>query len=195
MTIVRSDQLDITEALVLVIDIQEKLVPMIRHYESIVSACVKLLEGVRPFDLPVLATEQYPKGLGFTVKPIQRLLETASATVLEKPTFSAWVHEPVREALLKLERAQIIVTGIESHVCVQQTVLDLLSRDYDVFVCADAVGSRGRTDHETALRRMAQAGAFVTTVESVLFELCHRCDTPQFKSLIEVIKATPPTNV
>jgi len=194
MTIVRSDQLDAPEALVLVIDIQEKLVPLIRHHESMVATCAKLLEGVRPFDLPVVATQQYPKGLGCTVRPIQRLLETAAATILEKPTFSAWAHEPVREVLLQLDRTQIIVAGIESHVCVQQTVLDLLSRDYNVFVCADAVGSRGRIDHDTALRRMTQAGAFVTTVESVLFELCHRCDTPQFKSLIEVIKATPPTS-
>ncbi len=72
--------------------------------------------------------------------------------------------------------------------------LDLISRDYDVFVCADAVGSRGRIDYERSLERMRQEGAFVTTVESVLFELCNRCDTPQFKAMLEVIKQMPPTD-
>ena len=82
--------------------------------------------------------------------------------------------------------------GIEAHVCVQQTVLDLVTMDYDVFVCADGIGSRSDFDYDVALHRMRQEGAFVTTVEAVLFELCNRCDTDEFKAMLEVIKASPP---
>jgi isochorismate hydrolase len=188
----RADQLDADRAMVLVVDVQEKLVPLVRHHDRMIADATKLLDGLRIFELPVVATEQYPKGLGRTVEEVRRCLEASDATVLEKPTFSAWAHPAVRDAILSVDRPQIVMMGIEAHVCVQQTTLDLLSRDYDVFVCADAVGSRGRIDYELSLDRMRQGGAFVTTVESVLFELCNRCDTPQFKTMIEVIKKTPP---
>lgn len=188
----RASALDVDRAMVLLIDVQEKLLPLIRGHERIVIACCKLLEGVRVFDLPVLATEQYPRGLGPTHPPLAQRLHAAGAGVLEKPTFSAWGHKPVRNALRELDRTQIIVAGIEAHVCVLQTALDLWTTDYDVFVCADAVGSRGACDYEQALARLRQEGVYVGTVESMLFELCQRCDTPQFKRLIEVIKAYPP---
>lgn len=190
--IMRADQLDIARALVLVIDVQDKLVPHIRHHKRTTAASRKLLDGARIFNLPVVATEQYPKGLGSTIKPIARCLEAAGATILEKPTFSAWAHPPLRDVFVDLDRPQIIVIGVETHVCVQQTVLDLLSRDYDVFVCADATGSRGATDHKLGLQRMRHSGALVTTVESALFELCGRCDTTEFKAMIEIIKTIPP---
>lgn len=189
----RPDQLDIDRAMVLVIDVQEKLLPSIDGGEAVIAAGLKLLEGAAVFELPVLVTEQYPKGLGPTHATIRAALVQSRANVLEKPTFSAWADVKVREALLALDRPQIIVTGIETHVCVQQTALDLRSRDYDVFVCADAVGSRGRVDHEVALDRMRQAAVCVTTVESVMFELCQRCDTARFKAMLEVIKANPPS--
>jgi len=191
----RPDQLDVERAMVLVIDLQEKLLPSIAGSEGVVAAGWKLLEGAKVFDLPVLVTEQYPKGLGPTHATIRDVFAKNRAQVLEKPTFSAWADANVREALLALDRPQIIVTGIETHVCVQQTALDLRSRDYDVFVCADAVGSRGRVDHEVALDRMQQAGVLVTTVESVLFELCRRCDTARFKAMLEVIKRFSPHDV
>jgi len=188
----RPNQLVPARACVLVIDVQDKLLPLIRRYEQITQACVKLLRGAPIFSVPVVVTEQYPKGLGGTVGPVREACRAASAPVIEKPTFSAWAEPAVREALVKLDRPQIIVIGIEAHVCVQQTTLDLVSRDYDVFVCADAIGSRGPVDYDRALERMRQEGAWVTTVESVLFELCHRCDTPEFKRMLEVIKASPP---
>lgn len=190
----RANQLDVDRAFVLVIDLQEKLLPHIPHAERIVATALKLLDGVRVFELPVLATEQYPKGLGPTHPAIREALQAGRATLLEKPTFSACGHQPLRDALNAIDRPQAIVIGIEAHVCVQQTTLDLLAMDYDVFICADAVGSRGGVDCETSLARMRHEGAFVTTVESVLFELCERCDTVRFKQLIEVIKATPPAD-
>ena len=188
----RANQLDADRAFVLAIDLQEKLLPLIRHHQRIVSACRKLLEGTRIFELPALATEQYPKGIGRTHEDVRSALEASRARFLEKLTFSAWAESTVREAILAVDRPQVIVLGIEAHVCVQQTTLDLASRDYDVFVCADAVGSRGAMDYEQSLARMRQEGAWVTTVEAVLFELCNRCDIPRFKALSRIIKTMPP---
>ncbi len=186
----RANQLDVDRAFVLVIDLQEKLVPLVRDHEQVVAAGAKLLDCVPIFELPVLATEQYPKGLGRTVQALGGRLEKNNATVIEKAAFSAWAQPEVRKAILTMDRPQVVLIGIEAHICIQQTTLDLISRDYDVFVCADAVGSRGRIDYEQALERMRKEGAFVTTVESVLFELCNRCDTAQFKTMLEVLKTS-----
>lgn len=188
----RANQLDVGRAFLLAIDLQEKLLPLIPGHEGIIRATRKLLDGCRIFEIPVLATEQYPKGIGVTHPGVRGPLSESRARFIEKLTFSAWAETAVRDALLALDRPQVVVVGIEAHVCVQQTVLDLVSRDYDVYVCADAIGSRGAKDYELALDRMRQEGAWVTTVESVLFELCQRCDTPRFKELSPVIKAHPP---
>ncbi len=190
----RPNQLDADRACVLVIDVQEKLLPLVRHHDGIVSATKKLLTAAPIFELPVIVTEQYPRGIGHTVEAISACLQNGRDSMIEKSAFSAWAEASVREAILAADRPQVIITGIETHVCVQQTALDMVSRDYDVYVCADAVGSRGRTDHERALERMRQDGAWVTTVESVLFELCGRCDAPRFKAMLEVIKRFPPAS-
>lgn len=188
----RADGLNIDRAMVLVVDFQSALLPSIRGHQLVVDAARKLLAGVGVFSMPVLATEQYPAGLGATVEPIAKCMKMCDARVYEKLTFSCCGEDAVRDALREIDRPQVIVSGIESHVCVQQTVLDLLAMDYQVFVCADAVGSRGRMDFERSLRRMEQAGAFVTTVESVLFELCERCGSERFKGLLKVIKSFGP---
>lgn len=184
----RPNQLDVDRAFVLVIDLQEKLLPLVRHHDGIIAAGRKLLDASRIFELPVLATEQNPRGIGRTDQSIRTCLEASRALVLTKMTFSAWAEPAVREAILGVDRPQVVMIGIEAHVCIQQTALDLSSRDYDVFVCADAVGSRGRIDYEQSLERMRQEGVWVTTVEGVLFELCNRCDTSQFKAMLEIIK-------
>lgn len=191
----RPNQVDPDRVFALVIDMQEKLLPLIRNHERIIESTKELLCGISIFHLPVLATEQYAKGLGRTVGPLKEPLAKAKAGMLDKPTFSAWAHPPVRDAILQIDRPQVIIAGIEAHICIEQTALDLLARDFEVFVCADAVSSRSRLDLETALERLRTEGAVVTTVESLLFELCHRCDTPQFKAMIEIIKANPPADV
>jgi len=188
----RPSQADPDRAFVLVIDMQEKLLPTVRNQDRVIAAARKLLRAVRPFHLPVLATEQYPLGLGKTDRLIGRPLEEIEAPVIPKMTFSAWAEPTVREAIIGIDRPQVIIVGVETHVCVQQTVLDMLSRDYGVFVCADAVGSRGRNDYERSLERMRQEGAWVTTTESVLFELCGRCDAAAFKAMLELVKQNPP---
>lgn len=178
--------------MVLVVDMQEKLLPLIRKRKRIVAVTQNLLDGAKLFDLPVIATQQYPKGIGATVAPVAEKLAACDAKTIEKSTFSVWGEPAAREAILAVDRLQVLVCGIEAHVCVQQTVLDLLSRDYQVFVFADAIGSRGKVDYKSALGRMRQAGAFVTTVESALFELCSRCDSEKFKGLLDIVKRFPP---
>lgn len=187
----RANRLDADRTLLLLIDVQEKLLPLIDRHEAVVTATRKLLAGLGPFAVPVVVTEQYPRGLGTTVAAVREALP-ATASVVEKPTFSACGTANVREAMDRHDRTKIIVAGIEAHVCVLQTALDLRVMDYDVFVCADAVGSRGRVDYDIALDRMRQEGVIVTTVESALFEICERCDTAPFKQMIDVIKASPP---
>ena len=191
----RADKLDVERAMVLEIDLQTALLPSIHHSADVIAQSCKLLAGAQVFELPVLATEQYPKGIGATEPGVRAALDAAGAQVLEKLTFSAADEPAVRAELRRIDRPQVIVLGIEAHVCVQQSVLDLRAQDFQVFVCADAAGSRSPLDYEHALARMQQAGAAVTTVESVLFELCNRCDTARFKALLPVIKATPPVDM
>ncbi len=188
----RANQLQADRAFVLVVDIQEKLLPAILHHEFVVSASCKLLNAVSVFKLPVIVTEQYPQGLGKTDARIVSCLEKCIAQTLEKATFSVCDEPTVRSAINKLDKPQVIVIGIEAHVCVQQSTLDLCAQDFDVFVCADAISSRGNTDYKISLARMRQEGAIVTTVESVLFEMCNRCDNDEFKNMLKVIKAMPP---
>jgi nicotinamidase-related amidase len=188
----RSDQLDVDQAMVLVVDIQAKLLPLIHKRKRIIAMTQSLLDGAKLFDLPVIATEQYPKGIGATVGEVAEKLTACDAKTVEKSTFSVWGQQAARDAIITANRQQVLVCGIEAHVCVQQTVLDLLSRDYMVFVLSDAIGSRGKVAYKTAITRMTQAGAFVTTVESALFELCNRCDAEKFKGLLEIVKQFPP---
>ncbi|MCG3130349.1 MAG: putative hydrolase YcaC [Phycisphaerae bacterium] len=175
-----------------VIDVQEKLMPAIRDAARVLEGVRQLVRGARVFDLPILVTEQYPRGLGGTDASVLEALSGSGAKVLEKPSFSACGTPQVRDALRASERTQVLVAGVETHVCILQSALDLACQDYDVFVCADAVGSRGALSHETALDRMRQAGVRVTTVESALFELCERCDAERFKPMLELVKAVPP---
>ncbi len=186
------NRLDPDRAMLLVIDYQSKLLPFIHDRDPILDAAKLLFKGTAIFNLPILVTEQYPKGIGHTDESLAAILTEQNATTLEKMAFSSCGESAVRDKLREIDRPQVIVCGIEAHVCVQQTVLDLTQMDYDVFVTADAIGSRQPFDYKIALDRMRQSGAQVTTVESVLFELCDECGTPRFKELIELIK-TPRT--
>ncbi|HEY7891698.1 MAG TPA: isochorismatase family protein [Solirubrobacteraceae bacterium] len=163
----------------LVIDVQEAF----RSYASftrVAAATAKLLAAARILGVPRLISEQYPQGLGHTVPEVG--LE--SEPRIEKTVFSAARADGFDLA----QRDQVIVCGIETHVCVSQTVHDLLSSGVEVHVPADAVGSRHQADSDHALERLQRAGATVTTVESVLFELLERAGTPEFKAVQGLIK-------
>jgi len=182
-------RLDADLAMLLVIDVQAKLLPAIDHHVEVCFNIGQLVRAAGIFRLPVLATEQYPKGIGATVPDVAELLAAAKAAVLEKAAFSACGDEGVRRELRRIDRPEVILCGIEAHVCVLQTALDLAALGHRVYVCADAVGSRREPDWMWGLRRMEQAGVVVATTEAVLFELCERCDTPRFKELLGLIKA------
>lgn len=174
-----------TECRLLIVDVQEKLVPMIANYDRMLGNCRRLIQGAKILEVPVFATEQYPKGLGHTVAPLAELLDS----VPEKLRFScAEVLDWGLAAKQADNRFQIVVAGIEAHVCVLQTVLDLLAGGFQVFVPADAISSRGEFDWKIALDRMSSGGATITTTESVLFEWCERSGTPEFKQISQLIK-------
>jgi isochorismate hydrolase len=133
----------------------------------------------------MIATEQYPQGLGPIVGDLRPLLD--GSPIFTKSKFSACVEELV-DFLGTLNRPQVVLSGIEAHVCVQQTALDLLSAGYRPFVCADAVTSRRRTDAEMAMHRLRQSGAVITTTESAVFELLDSSSSPVFKEILGIIK-------
>jgi nicotinamidase-related amidase len=170
----------------LIIDIQERILPVILNHQQVLNNTIKLVKGFRVLDIPVFFTEQYPKGLGPTSSVLKEELNEANA--YQKMSFSCSGAEDLFEAFREKSIEQIVVTGIESHVCVQQTVLDLLENKFQVNLCADAVSSRKEIDYKTALDRMRQHGAEITTAESVLFELLSICGTDEFKQVSKIVK-------
>ncbi|MBI3863531.1 MAG: hydrolase [Planctomycetia bacterium] len=174
-----------TESRLLIVDVQEKLVPLIASAARMTSNCRRLIQGAKIVGIPVFATEQYPTGLGSTVGPLKELL----GEIPDKHRFScAEILGWGLAAEQADNRYQIVVAGIEGHVCVLQTVFDLLAAGYQVFVPADAIASRGELDWKIALDRMAAGGAVITTTESVLFEWCEQSGTPEFKQISHLIK-------
>jgi nicotinamidase-related amidase len=170
----------------LIIDLQEKILPVIRNYQSVLENTVKLIKGFKAIQLPIYFTEQYPKGLGPTPQKI--LNELDGYTAHQKMSFSCSGAENLFEEFHQKHLTQIVVCGIESHVCVQQTVLDLITNDHQVNLAADAVSSRREIDYKIALDRMRTLGTEITTTESVLFELLEVCGTPVFKEVSKIVK-------
>ncbi len=171
----------------LVIDVQERINAVMKNQKHLPRIEV-LVEACQGLDVPVIASEQYPQGLGPTVESLAAIL---GDTPPAKLTFSCARDDDLRQAIADSGRKQVIVTGIETHVCVLQTAIDLLDSGYEVQVPYDAVNSRRKSDRKWALRRMASAGAVITTTESVLFELLERCDTADFKTVAKLIKKIP----
>lgn len=166
-------------AALVVVDVQEAFRPY-SSFAHVAAQCAKLVEGARILDLSCVVSEQYPRGLGPTAPEVGLHDELK----VEKSAFSA-----ARAEGFDLQgRTQAVVCGIETHVCVSQTVHDLLGQGVEVHVPADAVGSRHEIDYERGLQRLQRAGAIVTTVESVLFELLERAGTPEFKKVQGLIK-------
>ena len=172
----------------LVVDVQEKLLPLIPGQAPMVWNVRRLIDGAKLLGLPVLATEQYPKGLGHTPPELAQRL----GTIPEKLTFSCGECGELFEGLPERGVHRVLVCGIETHVCVQQTVFDLLAAGLRVYVAADAVAARGQIDHDTALRRMDSAGATLTTTEAALFEWCATAAAPEFKEISKLVQETGP---
>ncbi|MBL8796704.1 MAG: hydrolase [Planctomycetia bacterium] len=168
----------------LVIDVQEKLAPRIHGVEAMLTNIAFLIDGAKLLGLPVQVTEQYPKGLGKTVPPLAERLPAAA----EKLAFSCCAVPSVADDFRRAARPKVLLCGIEAHVCVQQTALDLLAQDFRVFLAADAVGSRYAVDRDFALRRLERAGCIVTTAEAAVFEWTGRSDHPQFKAVSKLVQ-------
>jgi nicotinamidase-related amidase len=165
-------------AALVVVDVQEAFRPY-ASFAGVAQSCAKLIKGARILGLPALVSEQYPKGLGHTAPEVGLEEERR----IEKSVFSAARAEGFDLG----GREQAVVCGIETHVCVSQTVHDLLERGIEVHVPADAVGSRHTLDYERGLERLERAGAIISTVEAALFELLERAGTPEFKAVQKLI--------
>ena len=174
----------------LVVDMQPKLLNLIVEHARITWNNRRLLDGAKLFDLPILGTEQYPKGLGTTELRLAERIPKMS----EKVSFSCGACPHLFHDLAGDGRDKILVVGIETHVCIQQTVLDLLTAGFYVYVAVDAVGARHAIDHDTALARIELAGATLTTTESALFEWCEAAGSPKFKAVSQLVQEAPPTS-
>ena len=170
----------------LVIDIQEKLFPFISGNETLSLNAGILIKGLQVLQIPILVTEQYTRGLGPTIQPIQQLF--SGETPVEKLAFSCCDDPSFMDRLAALNKKFIVITGIESHVCVLQTTIDLLERDFIPVVVEDCVSSRRLNDKQMAVARMRRMGAVITTYESVLFELLRYSGTEEFKAISKLVK-------
>lgn len=176
-----------TENSVLVlVDVQEKLARAMHDKEALLESTVKLVQGAKVLGLPILWTEQNPKGLGSTVPEVAELLSDLQPVT--KLSFSCCGEIRFMEQLDELNRKQALVAGIESHVCVYQTVMDLLNLGYEVQVVADAVASRTPENKAVGLERCKGLGASITSTETALFELLRVAEGDKFKQMLKVVK-------
>jgi nicotinamidase-related amidase len=170
----------------LIIDVQEKFAPAMANFEQLVENVVRLTLTFQMFNMPILITEQYPKGLGPTVSVIRKQFELVD--IVDKLHFSCLREGRFSDQFAPLKLSSVVVCGVESHVCVNQTVHDLLQLGIKVHVVADAMSSRKSFDHDIALQKMIQSGAVPATTEMVLFELAQRAGTQSFKNIQHMIK-------
>lgn len=168
-------------------DVQEKFAAVIHKFATVVSGSQRMVGASKELGVPLIVTEQYPKGLGHTVADI----DVSAATVVAKTDFSMVVPE-VKEKLESLSARDAVIFGLEAHVCVQQTTLDLIDLGYNVHLCVDAISSQSVTDRSCGLHRAAGAGALLTTTESVLMELIRSKDHASFKAISGLLKTTRP---
>ena len=174
-----------TNTVLLVVDIQERLTPSIHNHESVIAHTATAISVCNLLDIPIITLQQYTKGLGATVPALQSAL--GEFTPIEKITFSAYQNEEFVTTLTKHDRKNVILTGIEAHICVQLTALELLQAGYNVYVAADCIGSRKDTNRIYAENRMQQAGAVITPLESILLELLVSADHPSRKDITKLI--------
>lgn len=178
-----------SDTALLVIDVQQRLMPQILEPARIVWNIGRLIDGARILGLEVVATEQYPRGLGPTVPELAERL----GPLPSKMAFSCGECGELFSRLADAGRHKILLAGVEAHVCVMQTALDLMHDGFRVYVAVDAIGSRTAQDAQTALRRMESLGATLTTTEAALFEWCEVAGTPEFKEISRLVRQEPPS--
>ena len=170
----------------LIIDLQERLFPHMDQKEEVLRKCLMLMEGLKVLNIPILFTEQYPRGLGPSLQIVSQAL--GSSRAIEKTAFSCCDEPEFMKALEKSTPGTLIIGGIEAHVCVMQTVIDLLEAGYSVVLVEDCVSSRNPDDKRVAIHRMRSEGAVIATCESILFELARTSGTEEFKAISRLVK-------
>ncbi len=178
--------LNAEEAALVIVDLQEKLVKMVHNREEVVKRSTLMIELAKIYHIPILMTEHYPEGLGYTIEEIKTCLPAYEP--IYKRIFSCFGVKEFRDALVRLERKQLMVLGIETHICVNQTVHDALLRGYQVHVISDALGTRFPHDHQVGMEKMRDAGAIITTSEMAIYEIVERADTEEFKEVLKLVK-------
>lgn len=178
--------LHVDHTALILVDYQGKLARVMDRNEDLLDAMVRLVKGVQHLNIPIIWLEQYPKGLGPTAPEIKELLEGEEP--IAKMDFSACQHEDFQEKMKQLNRKSYLVAGIEAHICVYQTVKELLEQDYYVEYVHDAISSRTAANKEVAVDKMNLLGAFPTSVEMALFELMGTAEHPAFKQISKLIQ-------
>jgi len=168
----------------MICDIQERFRDVIHKFPAVVSGSRRMGEAAKMLSIPTIVTEQYPKGLGHTVAEF----DATGAMVVEKTKFSMCIDPVIDVLKARAGLTDVVVCGIEAHVCVQQSTLDLIEMGYNVHLCVDAVSSSDVTHRSAGIHRCAGAGAYITTTESVLFELMRSKDHPSFKPISGLVK-------
>jgi nicotinamidase-related amidase len=169
-----------------VIDVQQKLFPLIYENEKITGNITKLIAGLKALGIEIIVTEQYSKGLGHTIPQLQEAI--GEFQHIEKMCFSCYGDDGFIKKLKSTGKKNVIICGIESHVCVLQTVIDLLDADYNPVLIEDCVSSRNPNDKKIAIGRMRKEGAIISTYESILFELLVVSGTEEFKAISKIVK-------
>jgi nicotinamidase-related amidase len=179
-------RINVKDSLAVVIDIQERLFPHIYQHQKLERNCMILVSGFRELAVPLLVTEQYSKGLGQTIESVKSSLPEYNP--LEKMSFSCCGNAAFMDVLKRYNRRNIILCGIEAHVCVLQTAVDLKQTGFQPILVADCTSSRRESDKHIALNRLQQEGVLMTSYESILFELCSESGTPTFKAISNLVK-------
>lgn len=178
--------LDINNTILVVVDVQGKLASLVHKNELFLENLKRMIKGAKVLDLPILWTEQNPEGIGATIPEIAELL--TGLKPLRKTSFSCCGDKNFLDALKATQRTQVLITGIETHICVYQTTMELLAAGYEVEVVTDAVSSRTPENKEVGLQKMKVAGAGLTGTETALFELLKVSTGAKFKEILKVVK-------
>ena len=179
--------LNIEDSALVIIDIQDRLVQASKYGEEVAQNMTKVAKAAKVLGIPIVATEQYPKGLGNTIPAVKDAL-AEDTEIFEKTAFSALNNEEILEAIQKHNKKQILIFGIETHICVSQTTAALRELDYEVSVIKDACGSRAEEEYLAGLERMKDNGAYIITTEIALFEWLKGAKHPKFKEVQMLIK-------
>jgi nicotinamidase-related amidase len=176
---------DAQSSAIVVVDVQERFVPAIKGMATLTPKLAMLLSAAKELGVPVIATEQYPKGLGRTIPEIAPLLPSAP---IEKTCFSCFGAEPFRTELAKSPVKTLAITGVEAHVCVLQTAVNALERGYEVFIIADCIASRNDFDRDISLAFLAKSGAKIVSAEAFAFMLLKDASHPAFRAISKLVK-------